>query len=88
MAEAVERAALDQRLDRALVERLDLDSLDEIDERLEGATSFRAARIFSTMPSPTFRIADIPKMMLPGVAPRWSLPRRRDHRPSRGWALV
>ena len=36
MAETVERAALDQRLDRALVERLDLDPLDEIDERLEG----------------------------------------------------
>ena len=38
MTEAVERATLDQRLDRALVERLDLDPLDEIDERLEGAT--------------------------------------------------
>ena len=38
MAETVECAALDQRLDRALVERLDLDPLDEIDERLEGAT--------------------------------------------------
>ena len=66
-ARRVERAALDERLERALVHHLRVDPLGEVPERLERPPSSRAATIARAAESPTFLTAFRPKRILPST---------------------
>ena len=75
MAERVERPALDERLDGALVEGLDADPLHEVHERREGAVGVAFLEHFRNEPLP--HIAD-------GGEPEDDPPRRRGIRTQTG----
>ena len=69
MAEGIEPAGLDQRLDGPLVEHLGVDPLAEVvevDDR--GPFASRSSTIRATSASPTLRTAARPKVMAPGAA--------------------